>query len=380
MSPPDSLMPAARSLATQPAAGRVNPGLYIDWLRRDAAFYGFVAAYAMAGLLLGVVAGVPQKFVPFAYIGAIPVVSAIVIGGGLWALSTREPFLALRQARAKANTPRTVAALILFATLSVHMGVFTSVKTMLPELGPFYADPALADFDRFVHGRDPWLYTSTWLPAHLTPLIESLYFGIWGVLLPGSLLAVLLVPKLENVRAQYIWTVLLIWPLLGNITAGAFMSAGPVYYELVTGEPRFAGLVDYLARHSLAQIGAQDFLWQSHMARESGAGSGVSAFPSMHLAAATLFVLLANRVQGALRWAAVAYCAIVLFGSVHLGWHYAIDGYFSILATLLIWWGVGRAIRPVSHLPGLDSSARATTVASNGQIKVSNDEVHHDHR
>jgi hypothetical protein len=37
--------------------------------------------------------------------------------------------------------------------------------------------------------------------------------------------------------------------------------------------------------------------------------------------------------------------AVILVGSVHLGWHYAIDGYAAIVGTLVIWCGVGKMIR-----------------------------------
>lgn len=50
--------------------------------------------------------------------------------------------------------------------------------------------------------------------------------------------------------------------------------------------------------------------------------------------------------------------AILIFaGSVHLGWHYAVDGYASALSTAAIWIGVGRLLRRqdevrVDHAPG----------------------------
>jgi hypothetical protein len=35
---------------------------------------------------------------------------------------------------------------------------------------------------------------------------------------------------------------------------------------------------------------------------------------------------------------------VILIATVHLGWHYAIDGYVGILGTLLIWRLTGRLL------------------------------------
>ena len=61
-----------------------------------------------------------------------------------------------------------------------------------------------------------------------------------------------------------------------------------------------------------------------------------------------LLVLLASHVHRWLMGVAVAYCLLILFGSVYLGWHYAVDGYFSIAATVLIWKMVGCALKSSS--------------------------------
>ena len=62
-----------------------------------------------------------------------------------------------------------------------------------------------------------------------------------------------------------------------------------------------------------------------------------AAMPSMHVALATLnalFLSRINRAAGVLGW---AFLGITQVGSVYFGWHYAIDGYVSIIAVLVLW-------------------------------------------
>lgn len=318
-------------------------------LRRDAPIHGFVAIYALFGLAIANVAGVPYKFDPLTNLDVLAwmAIPAAMVGTGLWSLRSPTPLKTWWAMLRQVTKPEPLSGLLLFASLAFFVGVFVSVKTMLPDMTPFFADRMLADLDRTLHGQAPWRYTTAFMPARFMPALEAIYFGAWNLLLPGSVLAVLLAPKLRQVRGRYLWTFLLTWVLLGNVLAGMLMSAGPVYYQLVTGETRFAGLVDYLGRYSAAQAW-RAFLWRG---LPMGDGTGISAFPSMHLANATLFVLLAAQINRPLTWAATTFLAIILFGSVHLGWHYAVDGYASILATVAIWQVVGFVSRRFTKPP-----------------------------
>jgi len=70
----------------------------------------------------------------------------------------------------------------------------------------------------------------------------------------------------------------------------------------------------------------------------------------MHVALAFLFYLAMRHVSKALSAAAGIFCVLILLGSVHLAYHYAVDGYVSIAATLIIW-------KVAGWLAGLKSAA-----------------------
>ena len=70
----------------------------------------------------------------------------------------------------------------------------------------------------------------------------------------------------------------------------------------------------------------------------NGIGRGISAMPSMHLSIATVFALLGWKISRFWGMAGIIFLVLILLGSVHLGYHYAVDGYAAILATVGIWW------------------------------------------
>ena len=145
---------------------------------------------------------------------------------------------------------------------------------------------------------------------------------------------------------QYLVTWVLQWGLLGNLLATLMPSVGPAFYSRLVGGPDpYAPLIQYLRSVDIGQalwaIKTQDAMWQCYADYGAQGACGISAMPSMHVAIAFSSVLLAfatNRWLGAV---STVFCALILIGSVHLGWHYASDGYVAIIGTWLIWRSVG---------------------------------------
>lgn len=92
----------------------------------------------------------------------------------------------------------------------------------------------------------------------------------------------------------------------------------------------------------------QQMLWDGYTGKI--AALGISAMPSMHNASAVLFALAFWPVSRTVGLLFAAYAVVILIGSVHLGWHYAVDGYAAVAITLAAWWIAG--IRPLAHQSG----------------------------
>ena len=127
-------------------------------------------------------------------------------------------------------------------------------------------------------------------------------------------------------------------------------SAGPVYYGRVTGlaDP-YAPLMDYLhavaGQYPVWALKVQDSLWATYQAGGTDFGSGISAMPSLHVATSVLFVLVAWRTNRLLGIGFAIFALLIQVGSVHLAWHYAIDGYLSAALMIPIWLVAGRLAR-----------------------------------
>ena len=81
-----------------------------------------------------------------------------------------------------------------------------------------------------------------------------------------------------------------------------------------------------------------------HTRGEAGFFGGISAMPSMHITLAFLLVFAAWHMNRLLGVGVTIYALIIWFGSVHLAWHYFVDGLVGLIALCVIWAICGRAM------------------------------------
>lgn len=244
----------------------------------------------------------------------------------------------------------------LWPFLAVSFSVF---KELIPAIQPFYLDQPLHALDRIIHlGKDPWTLLQPLFghPA-VTYVIDGLY-ALWFFVMYFAVLLQMTSTKDRRLRLQFLLSSVLAWTLLGSLGAVLLSSAGPCYFGDVTGSPDpYAPLMSYLRDtvqsaqlsvfgHELSSqliaVRVQDMLWDGYQGGGAGFGHGISAAPSMHVASTWLVARMlqahGRRVLAICGW---GFFVVILLGSVHLGWHYAVDGYISIVGAWAIWRAVG---------------------------------------
>lgn len=319
-------------------------------IRKDRVVYILVASYgfvvAGAALYLGAFERLGYTIPLAGYMATAMRVPAIFLAYLCGVSIYKSPKAPAREFQRRLRgflVPRLVAGFATVCALALFLGIFTSAKNLLPLLSSFSENEKLiADFDLFLHGREAWTYVQPALDAMgLRQAFEFMYGPLWFLLIVGVPLIVAVSKRFEQIRSRFLVTYCLCWILIGNIAAGYFFSAGPVFYGNVTGDyDRFHELVNLAALSKGTAFSAFDIqssLWGAYAANLVKLGTGISAFPSVHVSMATLLLLLG--IQAGRTWAALGslYLLIVMVGSVYLGWHYAVDGYFSIAATVVIW-------------------------------------------
>lgn len=236
----------------------------------------------------------------------------------------------------KAFNPNNITGAGLFLGVGLLLGSYRDFKKMMPEISPFTWDVTFANLDRMIHRADPWQYL-TLLNRYYEPILWT-YATVWHF--AHALLTLSICVTQAKIRTRYLLTYVSTWIVAGNLVPLFFMAVGPIFYERLTGDDRFTGLSDRLyslADPSLPASLIPDRLWQSYVSHSNFVGGGISAFPSLHVAMSMLLFLAAKSYGNLAGGVAFAFLIFTMLASVHLGWHYAVDGYASILIVWGLW-------------------------------------------
>jgi len=249
------------------------------------------------------------------------------------------------------RSPQRIAnGLPIVAAMLVFNKALLELKPAIPQIKPFAWDAALAAFDRSLHfGVDPWRLLQPVLGYDWVTFAINCGYNFWFLALFGLWFWFGFRPDFTQLRTRFFLTYMGAWWVGGGMLALYFSSAGPCYYGLIgLPDDPFTQQMAYLygvnSRLPIWALDAQQLLWDGYTGKLPRA-LGISAFPSMHNAMATIFVLVGFRLH---RWLGILFSinlAVILFGSVHLAWHYAIDAYAGILIALGVWWLMGPLTR-----------------------------------
>lgn len=245
---------------------------------------------------------------------------------------------------------RLIGLFVPFFLLVPLMGVFVGFKGAIPQIQPFAWDTEFMRLDRALHlGRDPWRLLQPVVGYPFATHVLDILYYVWFPIKILVLVAVAWSP-LREIRSQFLLTFFALWIVLGTMMATAFSSAGPCYYGAVTGLPDpYAALMAYLngvdGTYALTALDIQAHLWNGYSSGQMHLIEGIAAMPSLHIALPVLYAIAGWKVDRRLGLGFALYALITLIGSVHLGWHYAVDGYVTLVAVPLVWWGCGAVLR-----------------------------------
>jgi hypothetical protein len=244
---------------------------------------------------------------------------------------------------------RLVLGLPMLVVLPVFFSLFSSMKTLIPLIHPFSWDSRLERIDRWLHGgRAPWEWLQPLLGSDAATTIVNFFYNAWLFIMLTVVCWQAFSAHHRVLRMQFLLCFVLTWSLLGTVLATLFASAGPCFYGRLPGyadayAPLMHSLQDIAQRVPVWSLSVQEMLWEGYTTAGNTplAGGGISAMPSLHIATTLMMALLGWRLSRGLGVALTLLLVLIFAGSICLGWHYAIDGYVSLILTPPLWWFSG---------------------------------------
>jgi hypothetical protein len=345
----------AQRLAAEAATRmRLTGRAVLDGFRTHAALYSLALGTYALGLLESLWLGVPLSLGLVGILSGTTFVFLFLLIGlwlagdlaRLWWTGYRGSPAAALKARllddilAPGRVSNTLHA---FTANGVFFVGFLTIKKNIPIAVPFSWDAPFSHLDRALHfGRLPHEILAPVLAYPVITFLVNVIYNLWFVVLTVFFFWQGFRKHDTALRQRYLLSYLLTW-LVGTCVLGTILSsAGPCFYGFVVAGPDpYAGILAHLrdanASYPVWAVPTQEILWQSHL-RGFGEIEGVSAMPSMHVGTTILFILCAIASgRRWLVWFTAAFSVLIFIGSIHLGWHYAVDGYAGAAIAWACW-------------------------------------------
>ncbi|MBI2718030.1 MAG: phosphatase PAP2 family protein [Rhizobiales bacterium] len=245
------------------------------------------------------------------------------------------------------------------AFMTLYMVGYTFIKRAIPLAVPFSWDETFMQLDRTVHfGSHPYEWLAPILNTPAVTFALNVNYNFWFLVMFSCWFWQGFDARDTALRMRFLLGFTLTW-FLGTCVLGTiFSSVGPAFYgRLLPGPDPYAPLMNWLNQASevnrIWSLRVMDELWRNY---ETGEGviNGISAMPSMHVGTSVLFAMLGfasgKRWVG---WLLSGFALLIFVGSIHLGWHYAIDGYVGAAVAVFGWWAAGRLVAFDRRLRGV---------------------------
>ena len=225
--------------------------------------------------------------------------------------------------------------------LIIFMPMFSAMKSSIPLFNDYGWDAFFIQMDHRIHGTDPWRLLQPIFGYPIVTSAVSVAYHAWLMLIYMGGLYFALYVKDRELRSRYFVTYFAIWTLIGIVMATILASVGPCFVGPLVGLDTFDEQMAYLRaaneRFPIFVLDVQEQLLNWHLTGQHGLGRGITAMPSMHVGLGFLFFLAVRKISAVAGWIFGIFFLIVFIGSVHLAYHYAVDGYVSILVTAIVW-------------------------------------------
>ena len=289
------------------------------------------------------------------YLLAVAVVAVVI---GVRRLKRDRPESPVRYLAETVSKPAFVIELVgglpMLAAMVLYIPIFSAVKSAIPRVEGYAWDATLIAADRMIFGTDAWRVLQPLVGFPLLTSALSFAYHAWVVLLYGSGIFFCFFVQDRELRAQYFVARFLIWIVMGMIMASGFASVGPCFVAPITGNHHYDEQMAYLrmanTHYPVLVLPVQDQLLAWFREGDQNLGAGISAMPSLHVGMTALTMLAARRISRVAGACLFLYLLVILVGSVHLGYHYAIDGFVAIAATLALWLISGSIARKITVL------------------------------